>query len=54
MLTANRSDTMAADKTVDERYEPGAPTSGLYDAWPGRACSPPNCIGGHTMSAGVT
>ena len=45
---------MAADKTVDERYEPGAPTSGLYDAWPGRACSPPNCIGGHTMSAGVT
>lgn len=34
-LTANRSDTMAADKTVDERYEPGAPTSGLYDGMAG-------------------
>lgn len=26
---------MAADKTVDERYEPGAPTSGLYDGMAG-------------------
>lgn len=34
-LTANRSDTMAADKTVDERYEPGSPTSGLYDGMAG-------------------
>lgn len=53
-LTANRSDTMAADKTVDERYEPGRRLRDSTTAWPGRACSPPNCIGGHTMSAGVT
>lgn len=53
-LTANRSDTMAADKTVDERYEPGRRLRDSTTVWPGRACSPPNCIGGHTMSAGVT
>lgn len=30
-FTANASDIMLADKTVDEQYTPGLPSSGLYD-----------------------